>query len=571
MAPLKLTMGQVDEGIKELQNGSDIRGYAVDTPGGRPVSLTDDRVRRIAFGFANLIKKKSKSGDKRLTVAVGMDSRISGPRVKDALVEGLVAAGCDVVDVGLGTTPAMFKSTVLPDFMTDAGIMITASHLPFDRNGLKFFLSTGGLGSADITEILQVAHLAVFEDQKVADTKGTTTKKDLLSAYSEDLVSMIRKGVGAGDTPLKGIKILVDAGNGCGGFFVDKVLHPLGADTTGSQFLEPDGMFPNHIPNPEDSTAMKMTRAAVLKHKADLGVIFDTDVDRAGAVDASGEEINRNRLIAMASAIVLGEHPGTTIVTDSVTSNGLTDFIEGIGGKHHRYKRGYKNVIEEAIRLSAEGEASFLAMETSGHGAQADNAWLDDGAYTVVKILIEMAKLRLENKGLMSLIDGLKEPKESVEVRLNLLNKDSFGEDGKKILAAFTEYAKTKEGWEIVTPNFEGVRIQAGSTWMLLRLSLHDPLMPLNIESQKRGGTLEAALELEDFLEQFAGVGGGEKLLDIRPLVQMTELASGEEECELPEDEPPVGWSCVISALQEENGALKRKVAELEKMMAMAK
>jgi phosphomannomutase len=130
------------------------------------------------------------------------------------------------------------------------------------------------------------------------------------------------------------------------------VLEPLGAVTRGSQFLEPDGMFPNHIPNPEDKKAMESITKAVLEQKADLGIIFDTDVDRAAAVDSSGRELNRNRLIALMAAIVLAEHPGTTVVTDSVTSDGLTTFIEGkLGGKHHRFKRGYKNVIDEGIRL----------------------------------------------------------------------------------------------------------------------------------------------------------------------------------------------------------------------------
>ena len=139
---------------------------------------------------------------------------------------------------------------------------------------------------------------------------------------------------------------MVDAGNGAGGFYVDRVLKPLGADTTGSQFLDPDGTFPNHVPNPENKEAMEAICQAVIAHQADLGIIFDTDVDRAAAVDHQGNELNRNRMIALISAIVLQEHPGSTIVTDSITSDGLTQFIEQqLGGKHHRFRRGYKNVI----------------------------------------------------------------------------------------------------------------------------------------------------------------------------------------------------------------------------------
>ena len=137
--------------------------------------------------------------------------------------------------------------------------------------------------------------------------------------------------------PLEGLRIVVDAGNGAGGFFTRKVLEPLGADTTGSRYLSPDGRFPNHAPNPESPEAMVSIRDAVLENRADFGIIFDTDVDRAGAVLSSGEELNRNRLIAMIAAILLREHPGTTIVTDSITSTGLAAFIRERGGVHRRF------------------------------------------------------------------------------------------------------------------------------------------------------------------------------------------------------------------------------------------
>ena len=178
----------------------------------------------------------------------------------------------------------------------------------------------------------------------------------------------------------------MDAGNGAGGFFADKVLEVLGADTNGSQFLDPDGTFPNHIPNPEDKEAMESICDAVIKKNADLGIIFDTDVDRAAVVDRFGRDINRNRIIALISAIVLGERKGATIVTDSITSEGLKKFIEeDLGGVHHRFKRGYKNVINEAIRLNEEGTYTPVAIETSGHCALMENYFLDDGAYLIAR------------------------------------------------------------------------------------------------------------------------------------------------------------------------------------------
>jgi len=305
--------------------------------------------------------------------------------------------------------------------------------------------------------------------------------------------------------PLAGFRIVVDAGNGAGGFYAEKVLQPLGADTTGSRYLDPDGSFPNHIPNPEDKTAMQSITEAVLQAKADFGIIFDTDVDRAGAVLSDGSELNRNRIIAMLSAILLREHPGTTIVTDSITSSGLAAFIAEKGGIHHRFKRGYKNVINESIRLNNAGQDSQLAIETSGHGALKENYFLDDGAYLVTKLLIELARSRKHGYTLQSLIATLQEPCESQEFRMNILLED-FKSYGQKVIADLTDYAENQEGWTIAPNNYEGIRVNMdanhGDGWFLLRLSLHDPLLPLNIESNTKGGVKQIAEELYQFLKE---------------------------------------------------------------------
>ena len=169
--------------------------------------------------------------------------------------------------------------------------------------------------------------------------------------------------------------------------------------------------------NPEDENAMNSLQNAVKKNNADLGIIFDTDVDRAAAVDKNGESINRNRLIALIATIILKEHPGSYIVTDSITSDGLTEFIEkNLGGHHCRFKRGYKNVINEAIRLNQIGQECYLAIETSGHAALKENYFLDDGAYLVTKLLIMAAQMRLKGiENLLHLISGLHEAIESKE------------------------------------------------------------------------------------------------------------------------------------------------------------
>lgn len=482
-----------------LQNGSDIRGVALAPAGGTDadVNLTPEVVRRIGSAFARWLGQTLEREPRALTIAVGRDSRISGPVLAAALSEGIAAQGARVLDFGLASTPAMFMSTVTPGYRCDGAVMLTASHLPAHRNGCKFFTALGGLNREDITTLLELAAGAGREAHGPA---GPVEEVDFMSVYASQLVERIRQGAADPAQPLDGVKIVVDAGNGAGGFFADRVLEPLGADTTGSRFLEPDGRFPNHVPNPEHPDAMAALREAVLGHRSDFGIAFDPDVDRAAAMDGSGREINRNRLVALAAAVVLREHPGTTIVTDSVTSEGLTEFIEeALGGVHHRFRRGYRNVINEAVRLNAAGEPCWLAIETSGHAALKENHFLDDGAYLVAMLLIELARARGEGRDLGDLIAELREPAESREYRLGLPAQD-FAARGGRILDALRESVAAEPDWGVVPDTHEGVRVTCRGPgeqgWFLLRLSLHDPVLPLNVESEVVGGVdrIEARL-----------------------------------------------------------------------------
>ncbi|MBR3979304.1 MAG: phosphomannomutase/phosphoglucomutase [Oscillospiraceae bacterium] len=484
---------------KKLQNGSDIRGVALEGIEGQHINLTEQACKDIGRGFALWLCKKT--GKTNLRVAVGRDSRLSGETLCGWICQAMCEQGIHVTDFGMASTPAMFMSTVTKGYQFDGSVMITASHLPFNRNGFKFFIAQGGLEKADIKEILEYAE----SNENTGLTPGSLVSGEFMDTYASILADKIRTATGA-ERPLEGFRIVVDAGNGAGGFYVDKVLKPLGAITDGSRFLNPDGSFPNHIPNPEDKKAMESITEAVREAKADLGIIFDTDVDRAGAVLSDCSELNRNRIIAMLAAILLREHPGTTIVTDSITSTGLAKFIGEKGGIHHRFKRGYKNVINESIRLNAAGQDSQLAIETSGHGAFKENYFLDDGAYIVTKLLIELARGKKEGYTLESLIASLEEPAESVEFRMNI-QLDDFKTYGQKIIDDLTSYAQTQQGWSLAPSNFEGVRVNMdeahGNGWFLLRLSLHDPLLPLNIESNSAGGAKKIARELAGFLAEY--------------------------------------------------------------------
>ena len=482
----------------KLQNGSDIRGVALPLAAQEPVNLTEEAVEQIARAFAVWLAQRTGRPAAELTIAVGRDSRLSGPSLQRAVLTGLTAMGATAADCGMASTPAMFMATVLPGYGFDGAVMITASHLPQNRNGLKFFTAAGGLESAEIRELLRRAE----EGPQAARLRGRLTAFDILTPYTELLRQRIIAETGGGERPLTGLKIAVDAGNGAGGFFATRVLAPLGADISASVFLEPDGSFPNHIPNPENKEAMESLRRAVLAGGCDLGLIFDTDVDRAGAMEADGTPLDRNRLIALAAAIAAEQAPGSTIVTDSVTSDQLTEFIEKkLGCRHHRFKRGYKNVINEAIRLNEAGETCLLAMETSGHGALKENYFLDDGAYLATKIVIRYAQLRRQGRTLADLLEGMREPLEARELRFRLLSEDCKAA-GAAVLEALARYAAGQPGWSAAPENDEGLRyaVPAQKGWFLLRMSLHDPLMPLNIESDCPGGVDEILRELTPFL-----------------------------------------------------------------------
>ncbi|CAM8956425.1 unnamed protein product [Rhodiola kirilowii] len=558
------------EKVKRLQNGSDVRGVALEGEKGRSVDLTPPAMEAIAMSFGEwVIRKLEKEGRpvEVVKISLGRDPRVSGATLSVAVFAGLSKAGCLAFDMGLATTPACFMSTVLPPFSYDASIMMTASHLPYTRNGLKFFTKKGGLTSPEVEEICDAASRKYANRQaKVSTMISPPVRVDFMSVYAKHLRDIIKQRVNHPlhyDTPLQGFKvsllshitissnsssldmdpIIVNAGNGSGGFFTYDVLDKLGADTFGSLHLNPDGMFPNHIPNPEDKKAMAMTRAAVLQTKADLGIVFDTDVDRSGVVDNEGNPINGDKLIALMSAIVLREHPGSTVVTDARTSMALTRFIAARGGQHCMYRVGYRNVIDKGVQLNKDGIESHLMMETSGHGALKENYFLDDGAYMVVKIIIEMVKMKLEgsNEGIGSLIKDLEEPLESVELRMNIVSEPRYAKaKGIEAIETFSKYVTEGKlkGWELDSCGdcwvSEGCLVDSNDApspidaqmyrakvsddehgqhgWVHIRQSIHNPNIAINMQSSMPGGCQSMAQVLRD---AFLFTSGLDRDLDI--------------------------------------------------------
>ncbi|BDD38698.1 phosphomannomutase/phosphoglucomutase [Streptococcus ruminantium] len=495
-----------------LQNGSDIRGIAIATDE-YAVNLTTQAIQNIVRGLIQWLIQDPELAQiyqqGQLTIGIGRDSRLSGPDLVSTFTEEAVRLGIQMIDFGIATTPALFMSTQYPQFKCHAGVMITASHLPYYFNGIKIFSANGGAEHDDIDFIL--SH---YEDLP-SSRLGNVTQADLMTPYAQDLVTKIRQACKGQEKPLSGLNIIVDAGNGAGGFFAGKVLAELGADTTGSQFLDPDGTFPNHIPNPDNKEAMESIRQAVLKQGADLGIIFDTDVDRAALVTKSGSILNRNNLIAVLSQIILAEHPGTSIVTNSPTTEHLKVFIEGLGGKQIRYISGYRNVINKALETNKAGIDCQLAIETSGHAAFKENYFLDDGTYVAAKILMLLPKLQTQGQSLDDLIAQLKQPVETQEVRFKLESPD-YRKLGEQVIAALRQ--TQFEGFTFNPENEEGVRFDLtapyGEGWLLLRMSLHEPLLVLQVENDQAGHIPAILQTISTFLDKYPTVNQ-EKLKEL--------------------------------------------------------
>ena len=488
-----------NKSYKSLKSGSDIRGIAVQTEGNE-VTLTVDAIYDITRAFLKWLSDRT--GKQTLSVAVGQDVRISSDAIFSAIQKSFMSSGCVLVNCGVCSTPSMFMLLKDEEWDCDGSIMITASHLPYDRNGLKFFTPDGGLESGDIDAILDMAERGECMPRRIGDME----EKSYMDEYCRKLVEVVRKGTGK-SAPLFGKRIIIDAGNGVGGFFAGKVLKQLGAITDGSINVTPDGNFPNHAPNPEDPEAIKALADAVIAAHAELGIIFDTDVDRAAIVDGNGKLINRDNLIAL-TAVTVCDGRNATIVTDSVTTDGLTDFIISLGGKHVRYKRGYRNVIGEAQRRNAAGEYTPLAMETSGHAAFADNYFIDDGAYLICRLLVVYAIQAAKKEKLSDLISSLVSPVEEKEIRVKFNeNSKNFRQEGERIIAELKYFASADKKMYPAPVNYEGIRISFGENdgdgWALARVSVHDPVMPLNFASKQEGGVKKMAKQLYYVLDKY--------------------------------------------------------------------
>ena len=401
--------------------------------------------------------------------------------------------------------------------------MVTASHLPKDRNGFKFFTSAG----THFEPQQHIHEMVVLAEQRASQWYDLATIPptsglgavycsggwiDHMGHYKRALrQALIREVTGNDDHDeknlhpnlLTGISVVLNSGNGSGGFFAS-VLHELGADVSGSIHIPPNGEFPNGVPNPENESMIHDTIQACKAAHADVGILLDTDADRCGLVVPTVstaatsvhhyEAIHRNKLIALMGVIFAHDSPGCAIVTCSVTSEGLAKFLtKDLGLLHVRYLKGYANVIRKAKALTESGQANAqVAIETSGHCAMKENDYLDDGTYTAVKVIGLLAREKVKDPSfsLPSLIQDLKEMDEIVEIRMapldgTLESTERICDQAAKLIE---EGCRTISGWTIDTENLEGVRVTVGEdgSFFMLRRSLHDPILSLQIEAASK-------------------------------------------------------------------------------------
>ena len=461
----------------KLRSGSEIRGPEQ--------QLTDERAEKLGYAFACWLAERRGRTPDALVLAVGRDPRPSSGRIKAALTRGITAADSDVLDCGLCPAPALFKA-VQPDCgNADGALMVTASTADPTLNGLRFMTADGGLKGPDVDEILLWARDAEVPERLVArhDADGLYYEglRGAAARYLEDDALK----------PLLGMRVVVDARSSVGQGYVH-FLDALGVETEGS--LHPLEGEAGIADSPDDPQAIDAVVRAVKTVRADMGVLFNADGSRAAIVDGEGRLIAQNRLIALVAAMLLDQAPGATIVTDSVTSSGLSAFIAEWGGIHYRFKRGYRSVIDEAIRLNAEGIDCPLAIETSGHAAFRDNGFVDDGIYLATRVICEALNRKREGQSVFSLIDDLKEPVESVEIRLPVLEAEDPSAASQEVVETLLSYTLDDPSWQIAQDNREGVRIifnldgDVNNAWFQLRMSVHDPVMVLNAESDVPGG-----------------------------------------------------------------------------------
>jgi len=403
-------------------------------------------------------------------INLGRDCRLSSPRLHDALLEGLQSTGCEVTDIGVVPTPLLYFSAV--HLEADGAVMITGSHNPSEFNGFKTVCGSGTLHGETIQE---VRHLIEKRDFIVGH--GTHRSLDVIPAYLDAVAPQFKLE--------RRIKVVMDAGNGTAGPVVHQLFKRLNIDVV-ELFFEMDGHFPNHHPDPTMPANLEHLRKAVAEHKADLGIAFDGDSDRIGAIDENGGVIYGDMLLLIYGREILTRKPGATFIGEVKCSQLLYDELKRLGGNPIMYKTGHS-----LIKAKMKQEHAELAGEMSGHMFFADRYYgYDDAIYAACRLVEIVAK---SGKGLSAQMAGLPKLVSTPEIRVDCPDETKF-----QVVARVAEqFEKTHEVISV-----DGVRVLFGEGWGLLRASNTQPVLVMRFEAANEALLNKYQSEVESVLEE---------------------------------------------------------------------
>jgi phosphomannomutase / phosphoglucomutase len=412
--------------------------------------LTDETVYDLARAIGTFFRA---NGAKR--ASLGRDARESSPRFRDIMIRGLTETGCDVLDVGMVPTPALYFTLFTQP--VDAGVMITGSHNPADNNGFKVCLSQSTIFGEHISEIKRIAL-----SQSFANGQGRKQECEIVDAYREYIRANIRMGP-------RRLRVVVDAGNGMGGFIGAPLYRELGSEVI-ELFCEPDSRFPNHHPDPTVVENMRFAIDAVREHKADLAIAFDGDADRIGVVDEEGRIIWGDQLMLIFARHILKESPGATFIGEVKCSQNLFDDIRHHGGNPIMWKVGHS-----LIKAKMKETHAAMAGEMSGHLFFADRYFgYDDGIYAGARLLEILSNT---NEPVSSLLADVPKMFNTPEIRVDCPDEKKF--DVVRILTE--EFKKTHEVIDI-----DGARILFEHGWGLVRASNTQPVIVMRFEADSQ-------------------------------------------------------------------------------------
>ena len=450
----------------EIFRAYDIRGIVGAT-------LTAQVVRAIGQALGTLALEAGGT-----TIAIGRDGRLSGPELSAALAEGIAASGANVIDIGMVPTPVTYFAAY--HLGCGSAVMLTGSHNPPDYNGIKMVIAGSTLAGEAIQELRRR-----IESGRVAKGAGRIEHREIADAYLERVV---------GDVKLaRPMKIAIDCGNGVTGDIAPRLFRQLGCEVT-ALFSEIDGRFPNHHPDPSQPKNLADLVALLADSDAELGLAFDGDGDRIGAVDGKGRILWGDQLLVLWSRDVLKTHPGATIIADVKASQVLFDEIAKAGGKPMMFKTGHSLIKSKMAEIG-----SPLAGEMSGHVFFADTFYgFDDALYCGLRLLNIVANSK---ESLAEMRDALPQPVNTPELRFDCADDRKFG------VVEEVKGRLLKAGAKL--SDIDGVRVSTKDGWWLLRASNTQPVLVARCEAADEAGLQRLMVDLKAAL-----AASGVSLLD---------------------------------------------------------